>query len=276
MRKGLCLGGGGVTGVAWEIGVLHGLQKAGIDLTDADHFVGTSAGSVVAVLATGVRPIAESFEIQTQPAPAEIGVTLASRNAGLMLPAMIVPGTEQQRRARIGRLARMSRGKHTAEERIEIIRSRIGSPPWPEQDVQITAVDAHNGKFTVFDRDSDVDLVHAVAASCAVPTVWPPVEIHGRLYMDGGVRSAVNADLAVGSDVIVVLAPMSLALNRSSSLSAQLRATKAKTTLVIEPDSEARRAFGPNPLDPKRRAEAARAGMRQAADYAAQVAEIWR
>ena len=44
----LVLGGGGVTGVAWEIGILSGLVEAGLDVTGADLVVGTSAGSVVA------------------------------------------------------------------------------------------------------------------------------------------------------------------------------------------------------------------------------------
>ena len=52
----------------------------------------------------------------------------------------------------------------------------------------------------VFDAASDVRLLDAVGASCAVPGIWPPVTINGRRYIDGGIRSAANADLAAGCD----------------------------------------------------------------------------
>jgi len=70
----------------------------------------------------------------------------------------------------------------------------------------VTAVDAATGEFRTFDRDSGVPLVQAVAASCAVPGVYPPVTIGGRRYVDGGMRSAANVDLAAGVERVVVLA----------------------------------------------------------------------
>lgn len=48
----LVLGGGGITGIAWEIGILAGVARAGVDLTDAEVVVGTSAGSVVGAQVT--------------------------------------------------------------------------------------------------------------------------------------------------------------------------------------------------------------------------------
>src|SRR6266700_7731057 len=55
MTYALVLGGGGIPGVAWETGLLHGLHEAGLDLTGADLFLGTSSGSLVgAQVATGV------------------------------------------------------------------------------------------------------------------------------------------------------------------------------------------------------------------------------
>ena len=86
---------------------------------------------------------------------------------------------------------------------------------WPERDLQITAVEAETGEFTVFTRDSGVDVVSAVAASCAVPTVWPPVAINGHHYIDGGMRSAANVDLAAGADRVVVLAPLAAGLQQA-------------------------------------------------------------
>ena len=81
---------------------------------------------------------------------------------------------------------------------------------------------ADNGEFVAFEKSSGVSLVDAVAASCAVPGVWPPVTINGRRYIDGGMRSAVNADLAAGYERVVVLAPINTAFRRSQNPAAQL------------------------------------------------------
>ena len=72
----------------------------------------------------------------------------------------------------------------------------------------ITAVDAVTGEFTAFNAASGVSLVDAVGASCAVPGVWPPVTMAGRRWIDGGIRSPANADLAAECERIVVLAPL--------------------------------------------------------------------
>ena len=64
----LVLGGGGVAGVAWETGLLVGLAEAGIDVRNADLFVGTSAGSTVAAQITSGRPLDELFQRQVDPA----------------------------------------------------------------------------------------------------------------------------------------------------------------------------------------------------------------
>jgi NTE family protein len=119
--------------------------------------------------------------------------------------------------------------------------------------------------------------VDAVAASCAVPTVWPPVTINGTRYMDGGMRSPINADLAKGHDQVVVLAPTTAAFRRSQSLPAQLaRLGDEVRSVVVSPDKTARSAIGMNVLDPSRRAPAARAGRKQATHALDGVAKVWK
>ena len=141
----------------------------------------------------------------------------------------------------------------------------------------MTAVDAETGEAAVFDRDGPVPLAAAVAASCAVPLVWPPITIDGRRYIDGGVRSVVNADLAAGCDRVVVLAPITGALRRSGRIAVQLAALgPGVRSVVVSPDARARRAIGWNVLDPARREASARAGRAQAAGVAAAVAAVWR
>ena len=146
-----------------------------------------------------------------------------------------------------------------------MIRSRLPVHDWPDRDLRITAVDTESGEFTVFTRDSGVDLVSAVAASCAVPTVWPPVEIAGRTYMDGGMRSTANVDVATGADRVVVLAPLPRAFSKKTSIRAQMEQVAPRAWSVVTPDPEALAAFGRNLLDPAKRAVAAEAGLRQSA-----------
>ncbi len=76
--------------------------------------------------------------------------------------------------------------------------------------------------MVVFNRESGISLLDAVAASCAVPLVWPAATINGKRYIDGGVRSSANADLATGCGRVVVLAPILASLRRSGRISRQL------------------------------------------------------
>ncbi|MCH7719085.1 MAG: patatin-like phospholipase family protein, partial [Chloroflexi bacterium] len=55
--RALVLGGGGPVGIAWEAGIIKGLLDGGVDATEADLIVGTSAGSVVGTqIASGRSP----------------------------------------------------------------------------------------------------------------------------------------------------------------------------------------------------------------------------
>ena len=155
-----------------------------------------------------------------------------------------------------------------------MIRSRIEVTTWPERDLRVTAVDAETGGFVVWDRTSGVDVVHAVASSCAVPIVWPAVEIGSRAYIDGGMRTPANADLAHFADRVVVLAPIPRGVSGHSDVRRQLRRLPAERALVV-PDGEARRTFGRNVLDPAKRADAARTGLRQSAEVADRLAAVW-
>ena len=139
-------------------------------------------------------------------------------------------------------------------------------------------VDAETGEERVLDRTSGVGLVEAVAASCAVPAVWPPVTIDGRRYIDGGVRSGSNADLAADADTVVVLAPMpEMAQFFDPEVGAALDKLAGRAgTVFLGPDESSAAAFGANPLDPATRAPSARAGRAQAADVAETVRAVWQ
>lgn len=270
------LGGGGVTGIAWETGLLAGLAEAGVDLTSADLVVGTSAGSVVgAQILSGVSVKDLYAEQLTEPRAeraAKIGATVTLRFAA----SMLWPGGEEQARARLGRAALKARTVPESERKA-IIKQRLPVDSWPERRLLITAVDAETGELRVFDRDGDVALLEAVAASCAVPLVWPPISIDGRRYIDGGVRSIANADLATGCDRVVVVAPVTFALRKSGRIENQLASLGSGIrSAVISPDAEARKAIGSNVLDPAHRVASARAGHAQSAAVAESVEAIWK
>lgn len=274
-RTALVLGGGGITGIAWELGVLKGLADRGVDLTAASRVVGTSAGSFVGAQITSSRPLTELYDEQLTPPDPEIGARLdRSTFLPLALP-MLLPRAAAERRQRIGRLSRQAH-QPGGDRRVEIIGTGIGVDEWPtDRELLITSVDIDSGEFVTFDRDSGVPLGRAVAASCAVPLVWPAVTIDGRAFMDGGMRSSTNADVARGADVVVVLAPLPRAFSVASRMTTQLRNIGPVHSVVITPDSQAVLDIGANVLNPHKRADAARTGLRQAADEIARIAEIW-
>ncbi len=278
-RTALVLGGGGITGIAWETGVLAGLADAGVDLTSADLVVGTSAGSVVgAQLATGGTP-AEMYARQLLPPteqgpPARMGRRLLVQLGFTMLRSR---GDDAAFRRRVGALARAAAdaGRTPSErERLDAISARLPVQEWPDRPLQVTAVDAETGEFRTFDRTSGVPLVTAVAASCAVPGVYPPVTVDGRRYVDGGMRSAANVDLATGYDRIVVLAPIVRGVGPMASVDAQVTGLVSRVA-VVAPDAASARAIGRNVLDPAAREPSARAGHAQAAGVLEDVRAVW-
>jgi len=270
--------GGGVAGIAWELGVLLGLREAGASVEDADSIVGTSAGSVVGALVAGDVDLVERFEAQLAPQSSERAVPFDLEAMTEQFAAAIGQArTPQERLARIGALA-IETGTAGEEERRAIIASRLPFSGWPDRDLRITAITADTGDLVVFERTSGVDLVDAVAASCAVPGVWPPVTIGGRRYTDGGTGSVTNADLAAGSDRIVIVAPMR-GLDHNplgpSLPDALDRLRRDARVAVVEADEASVAAFGSNPLDPASRPPAARAGLRQGREAAADVHRVW-
>jgi NTE family protein len=261
MTTALVLGGGGITGIGWEVGILFGLRRAGVDLTSADLVVGTSAGSVVgAVVASGID-LAAAVATQREPAdenlPA-VDVSLAMQAFGIMADPSLDP---QEARARVGALA-LAAPTGDPEKQIELFATRV-PPEWPERRLVITAVDAETGEAVAWDRNSGVPLVRAVTASCAVPCVYPPISVNGRRYIDGGVRSGTNAYLAAGADTVVVIAPMADAgpLGAPPAELAALR--EGSAVMLIKPDAAALAAIGTNVLDPTRREAALDAGITQ-------------
>jgi NTE family protein len=275
-ERALVLGGGGVTGVAWEIGLLYGLAERGVDLTGADLVLGSSAGSLVGANLTAGRPLEALYAGQLAPPDGLAVARMSARGIARMIWITTTSRDPERALARIGKLALAARTEPEAERR-QVIAERLAGPQWPDRKLQVTAVDAGTGELAVFDAASGVSLVDAVGASCAVPGVWPPVTIGGRRFIDGGMRSPANADLAAGYARVVVVAPIGRGLTRGGSVRRQAEGLIASgaRVVVIGPDPAAVAAIGRNVLDPARRAPAARAGYAQASSEADQVAAVW-
>jgi len=238
--------------------------------------LGTSAGSaVVAQICSGLS-LADLFARQTADESAEIdpGVAIEAI-ADLFLAALSDPdATVSQKRQRIGEVALKT---DTVAEplRRNVIVQRLPSHSWPDRVLRITAIDTATGELVVFDRDSGVDLVDAVAASCAVPGAWPPVTIGDVRYMDGGVGSTINLAFADDCDAAVVLVPAgeSAPSPFGAGAAGEIDGFRG-AALGVFADDESLAAFGPNPLDPRCRRGSAEAGRAQGRREAAAAADF--
>ena len=287
-ERALVLGGGGSAGNAWLIGVIAGLFDAGLDVTEADLIIGTSAGSTAAAQITSATPTELLAGIlsaapQQRTGPARSG---GRRPAPMERTSGIIGAAEDaaDMRRRMGAAAldmdAASDGSGQAQWRATVA-ARLPSQRWPDRTVLIVAVNAHTGEPVVFDRDSGVDLADAVAASCANGFGVAPHSIGGNRYIDGGYRRNENADLAAGYGRVLVLSPLGgrtrTPLEWGMHLAAQADELRARGSRVetILPDSNSRTAFGSNLMDPSTRPPAARAGYNQGRALAEQLTEFW-
>src|SRR3954453_18528663 len=293
-ERALVLGGGGSTGNAWLIGVLAGLFEAGLDVTESDLTIGTSAGSTAAAQIAGATPtelLAAILAAAPQPPAGPVGSDRGRKPRGpaaehLERMRAIIGASDDvadwRRRMGAAALDRDAASDGSADPRGgATVAARLPGQRCPERAVLITAVDAHTGEPVVFARHSGVDLVDAVAASCAGGGF--AYGIGDRSYIDGGYRrSSENADLAAGYGRVLVLSPLGgrsrAPIDWGLHLAAQvdeLRAGGSRVETVL-PDSNSRAAFGDNMMDPSTRPSAARAGYDQGRALADQLSEFWR
>jgi len=274
-ERALVIGGGGVAGIAWATGVLAGLADAGADVTDADFLFGTSAGSAVAAQITSGVELPTLFQAQVDPVlqreelkPRE-GALAEFFEFGEKVDAEVTDPVERLRR--MGEMA-LAAETVTEAQRRPVIEARLPSHSWPERNLSVVAVNAATGETRVFDRTSGVGLVDTVTASCAIPGVWPAATVGDSRYIDGGVRSFTNLDLAAGYARTLVIAPMPDPVLDADAASI---AERGGLIEVITPDEAALAAFGTDPLSPDSRTPAGHAGFAQGRAAAQAVAALW-
>jgi NTE family protein len=294
-ERALVLGGGGSAGNAWLIGVLAGLFDAGLDVTEADLIIGTSAGSTAAAQITSATPtellasiLAAVPQPPTGPAGSGRGRAPVGPASDHMERTSAIIGAAKDaadmRRAMGAAALETDEASHSPVQTQwrAIVAARLPSQDWPQRPLLIPAVDARTGEPVVFDRHSGVDLVDAVAASTSNGFGVPPYGIGGNRYINGGYRRNENADLAAGYGRVLVLSPFGgrsrHPLEWGMQLAAQVDELRARGSRVetIFPDSDSEHMFGANAMDPSLRPPAARAGYDQGRALAGRLAEFWR
>jgi NTE family protein len=289
----LVLGVGGILGEAWTWGYLGGLRRAGgEDPRRATQLIGTSAGSIVAArLAGGEDPargeerVRWDGEAEPERRPGALraaieGATRISMGAFSPLAApALAAATPGGALARAAVLARVPAG------RIELrdLRSRVEAlgPTFADGRLNIVAVDRGSGRRVVFGADSapDASVAEAVAASCAVPGLFSPVEIGGREYVDGGVWSPTNLDLAragsgdrvlclvptavMGTGPAIALRGLAAGWRLATSVEAAAARRRGARVEIVTPDTRSARAMGSDFMNPARRARVLAEGLRQ-------------
>jgi NTE family protein len=290
----LVLGGGGVLGEAWMMGVLAGIEDAaGFDLRECESFVGTSAGAIVAAHLVGGRAPRRPSSVGTElelgsSGPARglaVAAVAAARRAGqaaLAASATFAPlalGVAAPGGALIRAL--LLRGLPRPPDTLARLRDQIErSAARFDGRLRVTAVDRGSGRRVVFGSPGapNATVAQAVEASCTVPWLFAPVRIGAREYVDGGVWSPTNLDAApAGRDThVLCLNPTaSLATTHTmltvmrnvarsavsiESLALRRRGARVRT---IAPNAESAAAMGANFMDEEPRTRVLSAGYRQ-------------
>jgi NTE family protein len=294
----LVLGGGGAAGNAWQIGIIAGLADAGLDMTEAaDLVIGTSSGATAAAQVRSGIPAAELFASVLSPPvqavrqnrerpPALPMATVFQRMR--VISATATSAADLQRAMGEFGLECDSILESTAGQHRAVVAARLPRHEWSDRPMIVVAINAHTGEVAAFDRDSGVDLVDAITAGTALPGSSPTINIKGTHYINGGVRSPENADLASGYANVVVLSPFG---GRSGplpegqfegirrppewgmDLEGQVHALREQGSHVeaITPDADSQAAMGTNQMDPATRIPSARAGFAQGKQEATRV-----
>ena len=288
MSRALILGGGGPVGLAWEAGLLAGLGRGGTDVANADKVLGTSAGAVVGCLLVSGADLSQVLSLVAGPPGAQNpqpATDPMEELIAVMAQSALHPQDAAELRAQLGSQAVAA---YTMSEVSWLERFQaFADAPWPPG-FACTAVDTADGTFQVWERSCGIGLDRALASSCAVPIVYPPVTIKGRRWMDGGVRDFLNADVATGHDVVLAVSTgllepsefgrpgMNTVMRATRARLEALRAGGARVKAVV-PNEEMLElsGWGAHLMDYSRAATAYRVGERQGEAQATELRTFW-
>jgi NTE family protein len=298
----LVLGGGGLLGVEWMMGVLSGIEdETGFDLRECEYFVGTSAGSIVAARLASGRSLRRPSSKPPEPAPplpdtpeglGAVALETARRVGEWTLAAcspfapmalrLSKPGGTRIRAGVLTRIRPPQRNLDDLKTRISRYEARFDGR------LRVICVDRHSGERVIFGAPGapKATVAEAVSASCAVPWIFAPIKIGEREYVDGGVWSATNLDVApAGLGTYVLCLNPTAGLNGShtlvavarrlarSAVSVEALTVKRRGAIVrtISPDTESSAAMGGDFMDPEPRSRVLEAGYIQGLRVAGEV-----
>jgi len=274
--RAVVLGGGGVTGMAWEIGIITALLQEGIDLADADVIIGTSAGSFVGSALASGYDMKKLYDSQFDQNTLEENTSVDSEIMALWTEAFICGKDDKKKIGKmLGDIAKKYPPKISREKRQSIVESRLTTTLWPSK-LKVTAIDAETGALHVFDKDSGTPLINAVNASGAVPGLWPLVTFDERDWIDGGMVSSTNAHLADYYDKVVILSPMPQKYGLVPSVKEDVAEMQKRANVsLIVPNNDSILAIGKNPYDPAHAESSAKAGFNQGIKEVAVIYKTW-
>ena len=238
-KSALVLGGGGFTGGVYEIGALRALDLLAVNRTinEFDVYVGTSAGSFVAsMVANGITP-EQMMRVVNQELPSplsdiSLGTLLRPNYGGFLRKSLTFPlrvaGVAREMISHLNELSGVDiatglasglpTGIYTASGIEKYVAEALSDPDRSndfrllEAELYLTATDLDTTDRVVLGEGewADVPISTAVAASGALPMIYDPVRINGREFIDGGIRSTTNVDVAVehGAKFIIVINPI--------------------------------------------------------------------
>lgn len=271
---GVVLGGGGITGIAWEAGILAGFSSQGVDLSQADRILGTSAGSFVGAELANHYNMENYLKRISDPAMIDEYVKVKPEVYHLWRKAFIDGGSSKEKvNKKMGEIIYSSPSEVSVEERTNIVKKRLTSFEWPNN-LEISSVDAKTGKLHLFNNKSGLSLVDAVSASGAVPGVWPHKTFLGTDWIDGGMVSSTNADYLSHCERLIILAPLNQKYGHIlSSQEEAERLSHSINVTYIEPDQQSRNIIGENIYDSSKTLEIGEAGFEQGLRLAEKVVE---
>lgn len=252
-------------GLVWTVGLITALRAEGIDPGAADRIIGTSAGAIVGTIIADGGDLDRILQPPSQEvSPPAVDPAAVTEVFGILS----TPGIDASEALRRAGKRALELPLGDPEDHVARMTGLTGVTAWPGGDLVITVADVTAGRRRALTAADGVPVTRAVAASTCAPGVFAPVPIDGRHYMDGGLHSPVNADLAAGAEVIVVVEPLAHLFRRAPE-DADLG---SGTVFSVIADAD---AIGPDPFDTAALTPAYEAGVRQGHEVAPQLREIW-
>ena len=263
-ERALVLGGGGITGIAWESGVLAALIENGMKISQIDKIFGTSAGAFVGAVLSNNQDMKSYYHYLNENKDPNEQTKLKKEVYEMWRQAYIQGGNNQESIGRLlGEMIDQVQPVISMKERKKAIAKRLNDSKWTSQLV-ITAINARTGQLETINQQIGMDLIDSVAASEAVPGLWPHVTMNGKDYIDGGMVSSTNASLAKDFKQILIIAPLTQKIGKLPNVfDDEITLSNTSDVYTITPDEFSKSIIGDNIYDASVIIEVGNAGYEQ-------------